>query len=75
MAASLLAELPKEMATLPTRRQLRTVHLFPKQDGWILMSLDDGERGKHYADLGCALDAATRRGPQLRVVVHERGKA
>jgi hypothetical protein len=50
----------------------RTVHLFPKQDGWILMALDRGEQGIHFPDLGRALDAATAGLAQVHVVVHDR---
>jgi hypothetical protein len=53
----------------------RTVHLFPKADGWILMSLEKGEQGRHFADLGRALDAATAGDRLVHVVVHERGAA
>ena len=57
------------MPALQTRLAPRTVHLFPKADGWILMC---GDRGEHYTDLGIALDAATVGGRPIHVVVHER---
>lgn len=58
-----------------TREAPRTVHLFPKADGWILMSGDRGEHGTHFADLGRALDVATSGERPIHVVVHERGAA
>lgn len=57
------------------RKAPRVIHLFPKQDGWILMSADKGEQGQHFSDLGRALDAATAAGIQVHIVVHERGAA
>ena len=68
-------ELWDVMQTSSVRRQPRVVHLFPKQDGWILLSLDRDEHGTHFSDLGRALDAATASGVQVHVVVHERGAA
>lgn len=63
------------MPASETRDNPRVVHLFPKTDGWILMSLERGEQGMHFADLGRALDAATSGDRQVHVVVHERGAA
>ena len=63
------------MPAIGTREHPRTVHLFPKADGWILMSLEKGEQGMHFADLGRALDVATSGERQVHVVVHERGAA
>ncbi len=39
------------------------------------MSIDKGELGTHFSDLGRALDAATAADAQVHVVVHERGAA
>jgi hypothetical protein len=76
LAAARVVELPNEMPALPNNPQpARVVHLFPKQDGWILMSIDKGEQGTHFSDLGRALDAATAADAQVHVVVHERGAA
>lgn len=58
-----------------SNRAPRTVHLFPKPDGWILMALDKGEVGQHFPDLGRALDAATSGLAQVHVVVHDRDAA
>lgn len=63
------------MPALAVLEAPRTIHLFPKADGWILMADDEGERGRHFSDLGRALDAATRGEQPIHVVVHERGAA
>lgn len=63
------------MPTATHQQQPRTIHLFPKSDGWILMSPDRGEQGMHFSDLGRALDAATAGERPVHVVVHERGAA
>ncbi len=73
LAPPLVVELPTDMPATRTQDQPRIVHLFPKPDGWILMSRDKGEQGMHFADLGRALDVATSGDRQVRVVVHERG--
>jgi hypothetical protein len=75
LAAAPVVELPNEMPALSNNQRPRVVHLFPKQDGWILMSIDKGELGTHFSDLGRALDAATAADAQVHVVVHERGAA
>ena len=38
----------------------------------MLVSDDRGERAKHFADLGRALDAATAGDRPIHIVVHER---
>ena len=60
------------MPATGVQEQPRTVHLFPKADGWILMSLGQGENGRHFSDLGRALDAATAGDKLVHVVVHDR---
>jgi len=61
------------MAAHSTAERARTYHLFPKADGWILMSQDKGEQGVLFTDLGRALDAATSGDRPVHVVVHDRG--
>lgn len=60
------------MPTNSAHQGPRTVHLFPKPEGWILMSLESGEQGQLFPDLGKALDAATSSLAQVHVVVHDR---
>lgn len=55
----------------PTRT-LRTVHIIPRGDHWVLMSPGRDEAGLLFTDLGRALDAATGGESQVHVVVHER---
>ncbi len=51
----------------------RTLHLIPSGSGWVLVANESSQRGEEFADLGQALDAATRGDGAVRVVVHERG--
>jgi len=64
-----------EMQSGASHHGPRTMHLFPKADGWILMSQEKGEDGRHFPDLGRALDAATSGLAPVHVVVHERYQA
>ncbi len=62
------------MPTTSTRTR-QTVHLIPRDAHWVMIGVDGTEVGTPFADLGLALDAATR-GPRLvHVVVHTRGNA
>ena len=75
LAGAWVVELPTDMPKVESKRQPRVVHLFPRSDGWILMTHEKGEQGMHFTDLGRALDAATSDDCQVHVVVHKRGAA
>lgn len=68
-------EVRYEMPASRSSREPRVVHLFPKQDGWVLMGLDKGEVGQHFPDLGRALDAASSGFSPVHIIVHEREAA
>lgn len=50
----------------------RTVHIIPRGSNWVLVMDHRHGAGTPFADLGTALDAATRSGDPVHVIVHER---
>lgn len=50
----------------------RTMHIIPRGPHWVLVTGYPHEAGTPFADLGAALDAATRGGDPVHIVVHER---
>lgn len=60
------------MTTATATAPLKSVHLFPKADGWIVVRGERMEQAEHFSDLGQALDVATSGPHPVRVVVHER---
>lgn len=50
----------------------RTVHIIPRGPHWVLVTDHRHGTGTPFADLGAALDAATRSCDPVHVVVHER---
>lgn len=67
-----LVELRNDMTTAIAEPPPKSVHLFPKADGWIVIRGDRVEHAEHFSDLGKALDVATLGVQPVRVVVHER---
>ncbi len=52
----------------------RIVHIIPRGGRWVVLAGGHDEGGITYADLGLALDAATRGASPVHVVVHEPGR-
>jgi hypothetical protein len=71
LAATRTAELRGEMF-VASIDALKTVHLIPRGERWVLIGSKSPENGTAFPDLGRALDAATRGDARIHVVVHER---
>lgn len=68
-----------DLGGMPQTVKPKTVHLYPKAAGWMLVVTDGDEpegEAREFPELGLALDAATVVADGgVRVVVHESGAA